>query len=209
MLAPSPIDHVYLASCQPFASSSAESGTSYWAVSDHCPVYFEIADRDRDGAALSLTSKRAVSTAPRVIRALVLAAVLVLGGGGCTRIETDALPNVRLGMAPRDVRDRFEPGGEGAWQTSLGAAADDTALEWKAKGPSKVKDARFEFHLGMLVAIRATTTDPAPDAEKVSSTPKTVTVRRAAPGGGTEIAVLARDCPTHKDEAERLATKAR
>lgn len=68
VLAPSPIDHVYLASfaerdrtvpivagahcaersCQPFESSSAESGTSYWGVSDHCPVYFEIADEDRD-----------------------------------------------------------------------------------------------------------------------------------------------------------------
>lgn len=143
-----------------------------------------------------------------VLRASLLAAVLALGA--CTRIETDALPNVRLGMAPRDVRDRFEPGGEGSWQTSVGAAADDTAIEWKAKAPSaKVKDARFEFHLGMLVAIRATTNDPPPSGEKIATTPKTVTVRRAAPGGGTEIAVLARDCPTHKDEAERLAAKAR
>lgn len=65
---PSWIDHVYLASfderdrsvpiasgahcaersCQPFESSGMESGTSYWGVSDHCPVYFEIADEDRD-----------------------------------------------------------------------------------------------------------------------------------------------------------------
>jgi hypothetical protein len=62
------IDHVYTASlaerdrsvpltagahcaersCKPFESASAESGTSYWGVSDHCPVYFEIADEDRD-----------------------------------------------------------------------------------------------------------------------------------------------------------------
>jgi endonuclease/exonuclease/phosphatase family metal-dependent hydrolase len=65
---PSLIDHVYLASmderdrsvpmtvgahcyersCQPFESDSKEHGTSYWGVSDHCPVYFEIADEDRD-----------------------------------------------------------------------------------------------------------------------------------------------------------------
>lgn len=145
----------------------------------------------------------------RVFRPLVLAAVLVLGGGACTRIEPDALPNVRLGMAPRDVRDRFEPGGEGTWQTSVGAAADDTALEWKSKGTSKVKDARFEFHLGMLVALRATTNDAPPASEAITTTPRTVTVRRPAAGGGTEISVLARDCPTHKDEAERLAAKAR
>jgi endonuclease/exonuclease/phosphatase family metal-dependent hydrolase len=68
LLAPSWIDHVYTASlaerdtsvpivsgahcaersCQPFESSGPESGTSYWGVSDHCPVYFEIADQDRD-----------------------------------------------------------------------------------------------------------------------------------------------------------------
>ena len=68
LLEPSWIDHVYTSSlaerdtsvpivsgahcaersCQPFESSSPESGTSYWGVSDHCPVYFEIVDRDRD-----------------------------------------------------------------------------------------------------------------------------------------------------------------
>lgn len=68
LLEPSWIDHVYTSSlverdtsvpivsgahcaersCQPFESSSPESGTSYWGVSDHCPVYFEIADQDRD-----------------------------------------------------------------------------------------------------------------------------------------------------------------
>jgi exonuclease III len=40
--------HCYERSCQPFESDSAEHGTSYWSVSDHCPVYFEIADVDRD-----------------------------------------------------------------------------------------------------------------------------------------------------------------
>jgi len=40
--------HCFERSCQPFESDSAEHGTSYWSVSDHCPVYFEIADVDRD-----------------------------------------------------------------------------------------------------------------------------------------------------------------
>ena len=68
LLEPSMIDHVYTSSlaerddavaltsgahcaeraCAPFESSGEESGTSYWGVSDHCPVYFEIADEDRD-----------------------------------------------------------------------------------------------------------------------------------------------------------------
>lgn len=41
--------HCYERSCQPFESDSKANGTSYWGVSDHCPVYFEIADEDRDG----------------------------------------------------------------------------------------------------------------------------------------------------------------
>jgi hypothetical protein len=141
-----------------------------------------------------------------VTRSFVLALALALGA--CTRIEADALPNVKLGMAPRDVRERFEPGGEGTWQTSVGAAADDTAIEWKAKdGSAKVKQARFEFHLGMLVAIRATTNEPPPTGERISATPGSVTVRRPEPSGGTSLSVLSRDCPTHKDEAAGLVSR--
>jgi hypothetical protein len=143
-----------------------------------------------------------------VIRAVVFAAVLSFAA--CTRIEPDAVPHVKLGMAPGDVRDRFEPGGPGTWQTSVGAAADDTAIEWKAKDASaKIREARFEFHLGMLVAVRAKTNEPPPSGEKITTTPASVTVRRAGAGGGSEVAVLARDCPTHKEEASALVAKAR
>lgn len=68
LVAPSTIDQVYAASleeldrevplvsgahcaerlCEAFESDGPESGTTYWGVSDHCPVYFEIADVDRD-----------------------------------------------------------------------------------------------------------------------------------------------------------------
>lgn len=40
--------HCFERACQAFESDAKESGTSYWGVSDHCPVYFEIADEDRD-----------------------------------------------------------------------------------------------------------------------------------------------------------------
>lgn len=132
---------------------------------------------------------------------------LALTGAACTTPPDDPIPHVRLGMAPRDVRERFEPGAAGTWRTSLGSG-DDTAIEWTASGPSKFRTVRFEFHLGMLVAIRAETTEPR-TAESVSTTAKTVTARSPAPGGGSTIAVLARDCPTHKDEAEALAQRAK
>lgn len=137
-----------------------------------------------------------------------LVALLFIFLTACTGAEKEPIPNVRLGMAPRDVRDRFQPGGEGSWQTALGAG-DDTVLEWTSRdAKSPVASARFEFHLGMLVAIRARMTETT-TAEQVSATPKTVTVRGPAREGGTAVTVLARDCPTHKDEAEGFASKAR
>ena len=143
-----------------------------------------------------------------------LALALVLALAGLTACERDApnevIPGVRLGMAPRDVRDRFDGGGEGAWQTKVGGgagASDDTVLEWSAAGEkTRATHARFEFHLGMLVAVRAHLRDPI-RARQVDLTPKTVTVRTPE-GGGTEVTILARDCPTHHDEAEALAAKA-
>lgn len=142
----------------------------------------------------------------RVFPALL--SLTLLFGAACARDEKEAVPNVRLGMAPRDVRERFAPGADGAWQTALGTG-DDTVLEWTARQPSSpVAQARFEFHLGMLVAIRARSNGTSA-GEQVSTTPKTVTIKAPAPEGGTSITVLARDCPTHKDEAESFAVKAR
>jgi len=145
-----------------------------------------------------------------VVRIATVLIAAALGLGACSRDVPDPIPNVRLGMAPRDVRDRFAPGGAqpGAWQTALGAG-DDTVLEWTARDPaSTITEARFEFHLGMLVAIRAKTKDSL-KREEVSTTPKTVTVRVPVREGGTSVMVLARDCPTHKDEAEGYAAKTR
>jgi hypothetical protein len=119
----------------------------------------------------------------------------------CTRAEPDALPNVKLGMSPRDVRDRFAE--QGSWETRVGGAADDTVLDWTSTASaSSVAHARFEFHLGMLVAIHAHLREPS-SADRVSTTAKTVTLRRPAEGG-TDVTVIARDCPTHHDEAESI-----
>jgi hypothetical protein len=124
----------------------------------------------------------------------------------CASGDAEPVPHVRLGMAPRDVRERFAPGGDGAWQSALGIG-DDTALEWSARdGAATMAEARFEFHLGMLVAIRARARESS-SRERISTTRKTVTIRTPAPEGGTNVTVLARDCPTHRDEAERYAAR--
>lgn len=130
---------------------------------------------------------------------LLLSLVFVLA---CARAEPEPLPNVRLGMSPRDVRERFvEPGN---WQTQVGTG-DDTILEFSA-GTAKVEHARFEFHLGMLVAIRAHVRGPS--SERVETTPKTVT-HWVPTADGADVTVLARDCPTHKDEADALVSRSK
>lgn len=139
-----------------------------------------------------------------------IASLLVVAAGvvACGHDAPDAIPNVRLGMAPRDVRDRFAPGGTdpGTWQTGVGQA-DDTFLTWTSHDPKTAyTDARFEFHNGMLVAIRANSADKL-GKEDISTTPRTVTVKEPA-DGGTTITVLARDCPTHKEEAEGFVQRA-
>jgi endonuclease/exonuclease/phosphatase family metal-dependent hydrolase len=40
--------HCYERSCQAFDSKGPSDSETYWGVSDHCPVYFEITDADRD-----------------------------------------------------------------------------------------------------------------------------------------------------------------
>ena len=151
---------------------------------------------------------RSVLVAVAVALAPTLGGALSGSTNGCARHEPDALPGVRLGMTPRDVRDRFDAGGPGTWQTRVGAG-DDTVLEWTAQGSgARIAQARFEFHLGMLVAIRARLVEPS-SSDKVELTPRTVTSRRPAEEGGTEVAVLARDCPPHREEAESLAGRVR
>lgn len=116
---------------------------------------------------------------------------------GCAR-EPEGLPNVKLGMSPRDVRERFTPGGEGRWSTSVGKD-DDTILDWSAaSGAATLEHASFEFHNGMLVALRATMRSS--QSRSIQTTPRTVLLR-----DGATLTLLARDCPTHHDEAESLA----
>jgi hypothetical protein len=168
---------------------------------------------------LAFENGRAYVPAHRMVaRALLLLVLTLLAPSlalaACDRTTaTEPLPGVRLGMAPRDVRDRFEGGADGAWQTKVAAgagASDDTVVEWSANANApatvRITHARFEFHLGMLVAVRAHSKEPL-KTEQVDVTPKTVTVRTPE-AGGTDLTMLARDCPTHHDEAEGLAAKA-
>lgn len=118
------------------------------------------------------------------------------------------LRGVRLGMTVRDVRARFDTtgAGAGAWESYVGD--DGLVLRWKpttdARGGPLA--ARFEFHMGIVMAIRA---DLAPgDTAAIGPTfelsESTVVVREPTPAGPVHLTVIARSCPTHAKEAERF-----
>lgn len=123
----------------------------------------------------------------------------------CSHAEVPDFYGVRLGMVPRDVRDRFTPSG-GSWANE--AAKDDYAITWAPPANASHESptrATFEFHMGSLVAVRADLPADAPFARGDALVVSKSTVLKRTPTNGTvHVDMLARDCPTHADEAKRL-----
>jgi hypothetical protein len=111
-----------------------------------------------------------------------------------------SLLGLRLGATPDMVRARLTAA---SFRTELGEdvalVADEEIAEGVAPG------ARFEFHDGQLVAVRVALRSGHPDAggERLIATPATV-LSRASEGDLVRVSLLARTCPTHREEAERL-----
>jgi len=110
----------------------------------------------------------------------------------------------KLGMAPRDVRDRFDLAPLGAFKVT--SPGDELILDWAPShaGEGTVDSARFEFHAGMLVAVRANLASRDPDAAGPSlvTTKNALVARKTAQG--VDYTLMARDCPTHREEEKRL-----
>lgn len=118
-----------------------------------------------------------------------------------------SLRGARLGLTPEQVRDRFAGGEPASWESEI-VGPDLTLI----RGPSTSidRETRFEFHGGMLVAIRADLPADAPEArgEAVEISPASVVAREATPGGRVRLRVLARDCPTHAQEVSGIISAA-
>lgn len=147
-------------------------------------------------------------------RHAALAGLVLLTGLGATSLVASALARcddgppsllgLRLGMTPDMLRARFV---EVTFRTELG---EDVALVADAPiEPGVAPGARFEFHDGQLVAVRARLSDGHADAtgDRLEVTPGTVLARTAS-AASVDAVLLARTCPTHRGEAERLASGA-
>jgi hypothetical protein len=144
---------------------------------------------------------------------VVFAAVLLLGlivGGVVIAKERSStrgfgeVDGVRLGMTVRDLRARFGAGA-GRWDSEVG---DDIVLRWTPTpdahgGPLA---AQFEFHMGILMAIRADLPpgDLAAKGAPFELSDAIVVVRDPTPAGAVHVTVVARSCPIHAKEADRL-----
>jgi len=120
----------------------------------------------------------------------------------CGSSAPEPVLGVRLGMTPAQVRERFAPGISGTYRSE--AMDEDFALVWEPEGDGPVREARHEFHLGQLVALRLTVDD---GADVASGDPMQLTdvslLTREPTEDGVRITWLARSCPTHADEVRR------
>lgn len=133
-------------------------------------------------------------------------AVLALALVACGETRIPDFHGVRLGMTPREVRDRFDVHGD--FRVSTDAATDDITMRFEPAPPAAVTSAQFEFHMGALVAVRAdvTKSDPAWSGDETTATRAEV-LHRDRKASTTHIDWLSRECPTHAAEANRLAGK--
>jgi hypothetical protein len=112
---------------------------------------------------------------------------------------------VRLGMTPSDVRARYALAGDFRASTTEGG---EYLLDFSPTAPAEasVRSARFEFHLGLLVAVRAELTpeDPWASTEGVAVTESAVRETTMQSADRVHVNLIARNCPTHADEVRRL-----
>lgn len=108
---------------------------------------------------------------------------------------------IRLGMTPADVRATFAvPTAEGSrWRVD---SSGETALEWRGGNRSF----RFEFHNAQLMAVRAVveSRDPSTHGRALEVSTAAVLRRVVREDGRVELTLVARDCPSHAEEARRL-----
>jgi|GEM_PF-1242227 len=146
---------------------------------------------------------------PRVGRALrgaLLALALALGasawwvvGQRSTGVD---LRGVRIGLSAADTRARFLAPGPGVWASE---SSPEPSLRWSASGATDVREAVFEFHQGMLVAVRLKVSPKSPEATgpSLEQTPARV-ISRQAEGDAVAVTLLSRSCPAHAAEVAKL-----
>ncbi len=135
----------------------------------------------------------------RALKAALAVCALPFLLGACA--SDDSFEGVRLGMTAEQVRASFQPG---TWTTSMDEEGT-VLLDWLPEQAGQVEQARFEFHQGLLVAIRTTLSTDHPQASDPSGFDDDV-LRHVSTAGAQSVQVLwiTRNCPIHRAEVEAL-----
>jgi hypothetical protein len=151
-------------------------------------------------------SKAGGSKATVVLLVVVAMSAGIFGGLRILRPEGPdygTFRGTRLGMTANDVRQKFSEPAPGTWRSV--PSTEDVIVAWSAsKG---AEEARFEFHEGFLVAVRARVVEADPETKHppLEASEAVVRTREADDAGLVKITILARTCPTHAAEAARRA----
>ena len=134
--------------------------------------------------------------------AYAIAGLLASEGGGPA--ASGPIYGLRLGVSPSDTRRLFDPGVDGVFRAS--SFGEGLALEWEPSQPqARVRAARFEFHGGLLVAVRLTLPAGASNEEELGvSASASAVLSRSRVDGEERWIWIARSCPTHAGEARAL-----
>lgn len=163
-----------------------------------------------------MDTTEANSSPPRwrwvLVAVLALPAAWALYSGANAIFGTPAtlgpIEGLRLGYTPSMARDRFEPGPRGEFQSE--AMGEDQALVWSPVADEEIREARLEFHLGQLVAVRLTADRESELAQGPAlEISDTSVLAREPEGERIALTWLARSCPTHADEVSRRISEQR
>lgn len=164
---------------------------------------------DPPGSSAALAPPSAALAPPSTARrwapwaALAGALLLVALWWGLRSSPTADLRGVRLGFSAADTRELFQTASPGVWSSE---ANPEPRLRWEARQGGPVRQAIFEFHQGMLVAIRLQVAAETPEAQgpALEVTPARVLTRKKEPSGGVSVTALSRTCPAHATEVAQL-----
>jgi hypothetical protein len=97
----------------------------------------------------------------------------------------------------------FQAPAAGSWASE---ANPEPILRWQGPPGAPISQAIFEFHQGMLVAIRLRVSPGSPEAAgaEVEVTSTRVIARKKEPSGEVSVTVISRSCPAHSAEVAQL-----
>lgn len=122
-----------------------------------------------------------------------------------------SIHGVWLGLTALQVQRRFEDAPYGEFSELKGCSSPTLLWQRRDEGKTTIRSARFEFHDGMLVAMRMrlAATDPLSRGPRLETSTGSLLGRATTADRDTALVWLVRDCDSHAEEAAELLASGR